>query len=211
MPVYRGPDGKIIEEKTAKDASTKTTKRNSAPLPETPKQTDQQDDADRLDAPTRLMAGTPTSAGSDDDEKTRVLGGRHRRRSKEQSPDQAETVDAMDDPVVGWLVIVSGPGKGRALPLGYGTNSIGRGETDRVKVDFGDNRISRSGQSTVTYDPRGRVFYVQHGGGTNLTYVDDKPVLTPTELAALTHITIGDTVLRFVPLCGKEFDWQDLD
>ncbi len=211
MPVYRGPDGKIIEKKTEKDASTKTTKHNSDPLPETPKQTGQQDDADRLDAPTRLMTGTPSSSGSDDDEKTRVLGGRHRRRSKEQSPDQAGTVDAMDDPVVGWLVIVSGPGKGRALPLGYGTNSIGRGETDRVKVDFGDNRISRSGQSTVTYDPRGRVYYVQHGGGTNLTYVDDKPVLTPTELAALTHITIGDTVLRFVPLCGEEFDWQDLD
>lgn len=74
----------------------------------------------------------------------------------------------MDDPVVGWLVVVSGPGKDRALTLGYGTNSIGRGETDRVRIDFGDNQILRGGHSTVTYDPRGRTFYVQHGGGTNL-------------------------------------------
>ncbi len=211
MPVYRGPDGKIIEEKTKKNEPTQTTQRSSDALPDAPKESQRPSDEDRLDAPTRLMTGTPSPSGSDGDEKTRILGGRRRHRRKEQASDQADPKDAMDDPVVGWLVIVSGPGKGRALPLGYGTNTIGRGETDRVRVDFGDNRISRSGQSTVTYDPRGRVYYVQHGGGTNLTYVDDKPVLTPTELTALTHITIGDTILRFVPLCGKEFDWQDLE
>ena len=53
--------------------------------------------------------------------------------------------------------------------------------------------------------------YVQHGGGTNLTYLGDQPVLTPTELPALSHINIGNTVLRFVPLCGAEFDWQDTE
>ena len=211
MPVYRGPDGKIIEEKTKKDAPTKSTKRQSEALPDVPKGSDQESDADRLEAPTRLMKDSSTPSSREDDEKTRVLGGRRRRKNPEQSQDQTETENAMDDPVVGWLVIVSGPGKGRALSLGYGSNTIGRGETDRVRMDFGDNRISRGGHSTVTYDPRGRVFYVQHGGGTNLTYVDDKPVLTPTELPALTHITIGDTVLRFVPLCSKDFDWQDLD
>ena len=211
MPVYRGPDGKIIEEKTQKESPTKSTKRQAEALPEAPKGSDQESDADRLEAPTRLMKDSAKSSGTQDDEKTRILGGRRRRRNPEQSEDRTGTADAMDDPVVGWLVIVSGPGKGRALSLGYGTNTIGRGETDRVRVDFGDNRISRGGHSTVTYDPRGRVFYVQHGGGTNLTYVNDKPVLTPTEISALTHITMGDTVLRFVPLCGKDFDWQDQD
>ena len=117
----------------------------------------------------------------------------------------------MDDPVVGWLVVVEGPGKGRAVPLGYGSNSIGRGATDRIKLDFGDEQISRSGHAVVTYDPRGRQFYVQHGGGTNLTYLGDQPVLAPTGLPALSHISIGHTVLRFVPLCGAEFDWQDTE
>ena len=117
----------------------------------------------------------------------------------------------MDDPVVGWLVVVEGPGKGRAVPLGYGSNSIGRGATDRIKLDFGDEQISRSGHAVVTYDPRGRQYYVQHGGGTNLTYIGDQPVLAPTALPALSHISIGHTVLRFVPLCGAEFDWQDTE
>ncbi len=92
---------------------------------------------------------------------------------------------------------------------GYGMNSLGRGATDRIRLDFGDDQISRNGHAVVTYDPRGRKFYVQHGGGTNLTYLGDQPVLAPAELSALSHISIGHTVLRFVPLCGADFDWQD--
>ena len=45
----------------------------------------------------------------------------------------------------------------------------------------------------------------------NLTYLDDEPVLAPTPLEALRHIVLGATTLRFVPLCGPDFDWQDLD
>ena len=61
------------------------------------------------------------------------------------------------------------------------------------------------------YDPQGRKFYVRHDSGTNLTYLEDAPVSGDLkELPALSHIAIGETVLRFVPLCGDEFDWQDL-
>ena len=52
---------------------------------------------------------------------------------------------------------------------------------------------------------------MQHGGGVNLTYVNDKPVLEPTRLDPLQHIMLGGTTLRFVALCGSDFDWQDLD
>jgi hypothetical protein len=47
------------------------------------------------------------------------------------------------EPVVGWLVITSGPGRGQSLQLGYGMNSIGRNEAQRVSLDFGDEEISR--------------------------------------------------------------------
>ena len=146
-----------------------------------------------------------TDLRDDNEGKTRIIGPR-RKKDKERT---GET-DAMTDPVVGWLVIVEGPGKGRAMQLGYGMNAIGRGKTNRICVDFGDDQISRSEHAIVTYDPRGRTFYVQHGGGTNLTYMGgDMPVLAPTALPALSHISIGNTVLRFVPLCGEAFDWQD--
>lgn len=117
--------------------------------------------------------------------------------------------DHMDDPVVGWLVIVAGPGKGRSLKIGYGQNSIGRSAAQRIQIDFGDSLISRDQHAFLTYDPKGRKFYIANGGGPNLVYLGDNPVLAPTEISAHTQFTLGGTTLRFVPLCGAAFDWQD--
>lgn len=212
MPVYRGPDGKIIEEKTNKgEDATQPTDRAQRPMPPAPPGGDQAAGSGRLDAPTQKMDASGSQSQAIPEEKTRIVGGRRRQEDQARLEERAEESNGMDDPVVGWLVIVKGPGKGRAMQLGYGSNSIGRGETDRVNLNFGDDQISRGGHATVTYDPRGRKFYVQHGGGTNLTYLNDQPVLTPVELPALSHISIGNTVLRFMPLCGDAFDWQDTE
>ena len=43
------------------------------------------------------------------------------------TPAAALTHDPLANPVVGWLAIVAGPGRGEILPLGYGVNDIGRG------------------------------------------------------------------------------------
>ena len=118
--------------------------------------------------------------------------------------------DTMNDAIVGWLVVVDGPGKGEVRRLGYGVNTLGRGGNARVQIDFGDEEISRESHATVTYDPKGRRFYLQHGGGRNLTYVGDEPVLAPTPLEACQHIVLGQTTFRFIALCGSDFDWQDL-
>jgi hypothetical protein len=116
------------------------------------------------------------------------------------------------DPVVGWVVIVKGAGKGVSLPLGSGMNSLGRAVGQRVKLDFGDKEISRENHAVVTYEPRGRLFYLQHGGGINLTYVGlgdaMLPVLSPTVLDNGQFIQIGSTTLKFVALCDTSFDWQ---
>ena len=212
MPVYRGPDGKIIEEKTDKRSEdTKPPDAANRPRPPAPQGGEQPAGEGRLDAPTQRMGENRAPANVGEEEKTRLVGGRRRQEDEERRQERAEEDRGMDDPVVGWLVVVEGSGKGRAVQLGYGSNSLGRGATDRIKLDFGDDQISRSGHAVVTYDPRGRKFYVQHGGGTNLTYLGDQPVLSPTELPALSHISIGNTVLRFVPLCGADFDWQETE
>ena len=117
--------------------------------------------------------------------------------------------DPMADPPVGWLVIVKGPGKGNVATLGSGHNAVGRDRTARVPLDYGDQAISRTSHCTITYEPRGRTFHVAPGGGTNLTYVDDEPVLGPRDLKPLAQVQLGDTVLRFVPLCGPKFSWED--
>lgn len=138
-----------------------------------------------------------------DDDKTVILTPPTRGRGAEPKLD-----DPMSDPVVGWLVVVAGPGQGRALKLGHGMNSIGRAEGQRCRLDFGDTEISRNIHATVTYDPRGRKFYLMHGGGQNLTYIGENPVLQPVVLQGGEVISLGKTTLKFVALCGPDFDWS---
>ncbi len=111
------------------------------------------------------------------------------------------------EPVVGWLVIVDGPGRGQSVSLGYGMNSIGRGNDERVSLDFGDEQISRNSHAMLTYDGKNKKFYIQHGGGINLTYVGESPVLQVQELNGREIISIGGTKLCFIPFCGQDFDW----
>lgn len=187
MPIYRDSEGKVVEEKTKRTG---------------PKDAGASETGDFYTDQTRKIGGR--GAGGRGKDATRLIGGRNR-----STKEPTATDDAMEDPVVGWLVVVDGPGRGNALKLGYGTNSIGRSPEERVPLPFGDTRISRTGHAVVTYDPRGRKYYVQHGGGRNLTYLDDEPVLSPTELPDRSRIVIGGTTLCFVAFCGAAFDWQD--
>ena len=116
-------------------------------------------------------------------------------------------------PTVGWLVIMDGPGRGQSLALGYGMNHLGRSATNRLVLDFGDEEISRKTHTTITYDPRGKKFYVQPGpDATNLTYLgeegDTKPVLTPVEMTGGEIVSLGRTKMKFVPFCGPGFSWE---
>lgn len=61
---------------------------------------------------------------------------------------------AMDDPPVGWLVVVRGLGQGRTVTLGHGMNPIGRDRGERVCIDFGDRMISRRRHASSPMIPR---------------------------------------------------------
>jgi len=110
--------------------------------------------------------------------------------------------------VVGWVVILRGPGQGASFPIGYGVNPIGRNKTERIRIDFGDEEISRSSHCAIIFDDRNSKFYIKHGESQNLTYLNDNPVLAPTELEANAEIMIGKTTLLFAPLCGPAFKWS---
>ncbi len=227
MPVYRTPDGKIVEEKTVKEDATEHQDLPPAP-PAGGADAAGGEVGSGFDAPTKRITDEPDApppeagkagqgagdkadkakpAKSDDDDQTRLAGVRRKPKTKEG--EEAGPADAMDDPVVGWLVIVDGPGQGTSLKLGYGANTMGRGKDQRLRLDFGDGQITREKHAIVTYDPRSRKSFIQHGGGKNLTYANGEPVLQASELAPLDEIQIGKTTLRFVPFCGPDFDWQD--
>ena len=109
---------------------------------------------------------------------------------------------------VGWIVVVDGPGRGSAFTIYNGVAQIGRGEGQSVRLDFGDNSISRENHAAIAYDPEQRKFYLGHGGKANLVRLNNRPVLSTEELENGNLIRIGETTIRFVALCGSDFDWS---
>ncbi|WP_135502093.1 FHA domain-containing protein [Roseovarius aestuariivivens] len=109
---------------------------------------------------------------------------------------------------VGWLIVVEGAGRGSAFTLFQGVSTIGRGEGQTVRLDFGDNSISRENHASIAYDAKRQEFYIGHGGKANIVRRNDRPVLSTEELAAGDLITIGETTLHFVPFCSPDFSWE---
>lgn len=134
-------------------------------------------------------------------------GGGTRLVTPTDTPD-APPSDRSSDPVVGWLVVVSGPGRGSAVELGYGMNIVGRDASNRVSLNFGDDQISGEDHFRITYDQKSRDYHLIPAKGTNLLYVDGKAVLTPMALSPMVDVSVGASVLRFVPLCGAAWDWS---
>lgn len=145
-------------------------------------------------------------ASDEENEMTRIVG--PVRRSKESAA-EPEAASGESDPVVGWLIVLAGPGRGNAVKLGYGQNSIGRDRGERTRIDFGDPSISRSKHCFVIYEPRKREFILRPGDSANLTYLNGDLVSEPKPLPPNGLIEIGNTTLRFIALCGPDFDWQD--
>jgi len=110
---------------------------------------------------------------------------------------------------VGWIVVSEGPGRGESFPLLAGMSQIGRGDDQAIQLDFGDNSISRSNHAAIVYDPDSKEFLLGHGGKSNIVRLNDKPLISNESLKTGDIIRIGETVLRFVALCGKSFNWTD--
>lgn len=112
---------------------------------------------------------------------------------------------------VGWLVIVSGPGRGTSLALTEGLLQVGRNDDQALQLDFGDNGISRSNHAVIAYDAEERKCFLGHGGKANLVRLNGSPVLSTLPLNNGDMIRISETTMRFVVLCDENFDWRDAE
>jgi len=151
-----------------------------------------------------------TSAGFSED-KTILSGARD---SGKTVIDIARPVDdeaaAMDDPVVGWLVVIKGPGQGQSAKIGAGMNTIGRSEDERVALPFGDQQISSTDHLRIIYDDQSRSFMVVPGTGKNVSRINGQIIAMPTTLENYTTIQLTKTTaVRFVAFCTTDFDWSD--
>lgn len=110
---------------------------------------------------------------------------------------------------VGWLLVVQGDGRGHCFGLTTGLNQVGRGDTNAIQLDFGDNAISRQNHFSVVYDEEERKFLLGHGGKSNIIRLNGKAVISNEDLADGDKIKVGSTVLQLKVLCGADFDWSE--
>jgi hypothetical protein len=110
------------------------------------------------------------------------------------------------DPVVGWLVCIQGPDRGRDYRIRAGRNFIGRDESMHIAIR-NDAGVSREKHAILSFEPRRAQFKLLPGDSAGLTYVNDQTVDVPVELAAFDNIELGATKLLFVPFCGERFQW----
>lgn len=130
----------------------------------------------------------------------------------EETPAPAATPGAAAPSVmfpVGWILVRKGPGRGHSIPLAPGLCPIGRGEDQAVRLDFGDNSISRANHALIAYDEEQREFFLGHGGKANIVRLNGSPVLSTVPVKNGDLIRVGETTLQLVALCGEDFSWAD--
>ncbi|CAN0604259.1 unnamed protein product, partial [Ectocarpus sp. 12 AP-2014] len=121
----------------------------------------------------------------------------------------AQSEQEQTDPLVGWLVVVDGPGRGTGIPFGAGMNAIGRGVDNAVVLDFGDEDIAEGPHAYIVYDEENRSFHITHAGQNSVVRLDDQPLLEAKHIDNGAQVRIGQTTLRFSAFCGPDFDWSN--
>ncbi|MDR1210233.1 MAG: FHA domain-containing protein [Clostridiales bacterium] len=127
--------------------------------------------------------------------------------------DDAKTLSYYDlatteeSPVVGWLVCVSGVYQGQSFRLKSGQNNVGRQQSMDVALAR-ENSISRRRHALIIYDPASSDFYVQHGEGSGLTYLNGELVMTPKRLSSYDKLRLGAVEFVFMAFCGEKFTWD---
>lgn len=145
--------------------------------------------------------GARASSAGDGDGRTQLIRGKQK----------VSRARFHQDPVVGWLVVVGGPGLGAHRSIYEGNNTVGRASSQRIPIDFGDDTISGEEQAYIRYDSSDRSFlFVPNLAKTNVVQVNDRKPTGAVALQAMDVITMGRTQLVFVPFCGSEFDWAEL-
>ena len=114
------------------------------------------------------------------------------------------------DPVVGWLVCIEGPEKGKDYRLLDRINTIGRGAENDVVLEL-EPTVSQRNHARLAYDAKHNNFQMIPGEGHNITYLNEMPLYVPQLLHAYDVIEFGETKLLFIPLCTEQFQWKQVN
>lgn len=117
------------------------------------------------------------------------------------------SANKMSEPVVGWLVAISGVHIGESFQIYVGKNTIGRSDENKVVLGL-DKSVSRKNHAIIIYEPKRREFYLQSGNSDGLIYLNDSFVNGSEIMKNKDTLEIGSSKLIFIPLCGTDFSWE---
>lgn len=110
------------------------------------------------------------------------------------------------DFIVGWLVCVEGPEKGRDYRLHQGFNRLGRDYSMDIAV-MEDAGISREAACAVVYDDRSNSFFaVQQPSG--LAYLNGTALEGAKGLKTGDMIRTGNSEFEFIGFCREGRTWE---
>ncbi len=125
----------------------------------------------------------------------------------ENKKDSGHTVAVYQKNVVGWLVAIKGPHKGKDFRLQTGRNFIGRDDIMDVCLRY-DNAVSRNKHAVLLYEPKGCTFFITPGESHELAYLNGEVLLDAKPLKFGDILTLGRSDLMFVPFCSADFNWE---
>ena len=112
-------------------------------------------------------------------------------------------------PVVGWLVCLDGPDRGKDYRLHGEKNFVGRATHMDVVIES-DPSVSREKHAIVVFEPKKSSFWLLPGEATGLVYLNGEIVNAPTGIKAGDILELGQTRLVLVPFCGDHYNWAEL-
>ena len=103
--------------------------------------------------------------------------------------------------------VLDGPARGQDLRLGEGRNFLGVDAAGNPAVlDANSPLAVRRG--IVVYDPQDNNWCALPGSSNELCTLNGKSLIEKMPLTAGDTFAVGGAQLRFVPLCGPEFNWN---
>lgn len=109
--------------------------------------------------------------------------------------------------MVGWLVCLTGPDRGRDFRLHAEKNFVGRAPSMDVCL-ASDETVSRERHAIVIFDPKRQTFWALPGEASGLVYLNGDIVHSPTQMQRDDIIEVGQTKLTLIPFCGEKYSWS---
>jgi hypothetical protein len=107
----------------------------------------------------------------------------------------------------GWLVCTKGVNKGRAYTIKNGKNFIGSTSSMDIQI-VGDKKIEKKNHAVIMYDSRQKKTLLLPTDSHGMVYWQGQAIFEATEIQPFNDIELGESVFKFAPFCGDDFDWN---